>query len=61
MENGMHLKRRSDCCRCDDVVHIYRQFDIEFVLFQKCSNFFVDNDIGGFGTGDDVCPYQIVS
>jgi len=23
--------------------------------------FFVDNDIGGFGTGDDVCPYYIVS
>lgn len=57
MENGMHLKRCSDCCRCDDVVHIYRQFDIEFVLFQECSDVFVDNDIGGFGTGDDVCPY----
>lgn len=39
MENGMHFKRRSDCCRCDDVVHIYRQFDIEFVLFQECSDF----------------------
>ena len=38
MENGMQLKRLSDCCRCDDVVHIYREFDIEFVLFQECSD-----------------------